>query len=42
MMLSRWSSLSNSANTEVKEHAKMEAGGFPTPRVHDFENVEMV
>ena len=41
-MLSRSSSLSNSANAEVKDHAEMDAGGFQVPRVHGFENVEMV
>ena len=41
-MLSRSSSRSNSANAEAMEYAKMEAGGFQTPRVHNVENVEMV
>lgn len=41
-MLSRSSSLSNSANAEAMEYVKMEAGGFQTPRVHDLEKVEMV
>lgn len=41
-MLSRSSSLSNSANAEAMEYVKMEAGGFRTPRVHDLEKVEMV
>ena len=41
-MLSRSSNRSNSANVEAVEYAKMEARGFQTPRVHSFENVEMV
>lgn len=41
-MLSRSSSLSNSANVETMEYAKMEARGFQTPQVHNLENVEMV
>lgn len=35
-------SLSNSANVEAMEYAKMEARGFQTPQVHNLENVEMV
>lgn len=41
-MLSRSSSLSNSANVEAIEYAKMDARGFHTPQVHNLENVEMV
>ena len=41
-MLSRSSSLGNSTIVEATEDAKMKARGYQTPRVHNFENVEMV
>lgn len=41
-ILSRSSSLSNSANVKAMEYAKMEARGFRTPQVHTIENVDMV
>lgn len=41
-MISRSSSLSNSASVKAMEYAKMEAREFQTPRVHNFENVEIV
>lgn len=41
-ILSRSSSLSNSSNPEAVEYAKLEARGLKTPRVRNFESVEMV
>lgn len=41
-ILSRSSSLSNSANVKAMEYAKMEARGFRNPQVHTIENVDMV
>ena len=41
-ILSRSSSRSNSANVEAMVYAKMEAGGFGSPRVRVTESVEMV